>query len=212
MVQAELNRPLKFRVWDKIGQKLYNWPIVVSNYIGDNNCTLQQYTGAKDINGKEIFEGDFVKGIPDDEYGAVYWDREYLNFRYISNQFNMPLCNNLKILEVIGNIYEGVSKENKPKELQIGDEVTITGQSSFCSTSKSKIIDIKTKYDENIGVPYKVYVTEGGHKFDGRNGWAINEPTAYYIKEIEEVAHNKFVNNKENQDFVKELLEEIGMA
>ena len=223
MVQAELNRPLKFRVWNNKEQCFDN-PAVLEvfdnsgelNHLYDKDklySAIQQYTGIKDINGKEIYEGDFVKGATTKEYGAVYWDRTNACFSYISNNFSCTIAA-IKGLEVVGNIYEGVLEENKPKskELQIGDVVTVTGQSSFCSTSTSKILDIKTKYDEDTGIPYKIYVTEGDHKFDGRNGWALNNPTAYYIKEIEEVAHNKFVNNKENQDFVKELLEEIGMG
>jgi hypothetical protein len=121
----------------------------------------------------------------------------------------MPLSNNLKILEVVGNIFEGVPKENKPKELQIGDEVTVQGQSSFCSTSKSKITDIQTKYDENTGVPYKVYIT-GDHRFDGRNGWALNPPTAYYIKELQNQIPNDIKDETEDEKSVNDLLDVLG--
>lgn len=72
------------------------------------------------------------------------------------------------------------------KTLEIGDTVNIDGQSSFCQPSTTVIIDIKTKYDEETGAPYKVYVTTGNHRFDGRNGWALNPPTAYYMKELQE--------------------------
>lgn len=66
-------------------------------------------TGAVDINGKDIYEGDFVKGILANEYGAIYWNTENLWFAYISNKLNTPVSKNLlQTIEVVGNIYQGV--------------------------------------------------------------------------------------------------------
>ena len=67
---------------------------------------------------------------------------------------------------------------------EIGETVICTGDSGFCHSSKTKIIEITIKYDENTGKPYPVYKTKQGDIFDGRTGYAIKPPLAYYIKKI----------------------------
>jgi uncharacterized phage protein (TIGR01671 family) len=95
-----MNREIKFRAWDKENKKMkYNI----------TGIELMQYTGLRDKNGKEIYEGDIVKitGSKEIDIGKVIY--EYNGF--IVDVMNMDRFYGRvhlleKFTEVIGNIYE----------------------------------------------------------------------------------------------------------
>ena len=114
-------REIKFRAWDKLNKKIVTSGLSINldttdrvipisfsqgdlSYCRDNDVSsvpnvhtdieLMQYTGLKDKNGREIYEGDILKGKFN---GPVVWTVDRYNYGW-SDYWNES--------EIIGNIYQ----------------------------------------------------------------------------------------------------------
>ena len=113
-------REIKFRAWDKEKKKmmkvsslsLENKEIAVRengtyHFFRMQNLELMQYTGLKDKNDKEIYEGDIVvlNNIENDNMCIVRY--EHSSYRLEGWSLREDLSNvEDRFLEVVGNIYE----------------------------------------------------------------------------------------------------------
>lgn len=119
-----MNREIKFRVWYKYkynnGEMIYidDWYWYEENRINSfsdfksEGYTLMQYTGLKDKNGKEVYEGDILKGKAwterDESFriGKIEYNEQRTCFDFVYNLGRIYLWMMKEELEVIGNIYE----------------------------------------------------------------------------------------------------------
>lgn len=122
------NNRFKFRVWDNVRNQYlsefanFYWHVPyslngeelegeanlqdLSMLMQHENFVVQQYTGMRDKNGKEIYEGDFVKASRQTETltGRVQYDAEYGAYRLIASDILSFTFYQLVDLEIIGNI------------------------------------------------------------------------------------------------------------
>lgn len=132
-------RAIKFRAWHKDTNRIHevrsltlrfddgSYPAVPQIEVGryqwgsvsmggfnysDENNVLMQFTGLKDKNGKEIFEGDIIK-FKDTKPLVVEWDDKFAQFvMKPSSSVTFYVAGDI---EIIGNIHENPELVNPEK-------------------------------------------------------------------------------------------------
>lgn len=135
---------IKFRAWDPINKRMYKNPFIVFDEYGaeayddhqewedciQRKSILMQFTGLKDKDGKEIFEGDIVQSVhilpdypikiaPVIRESACEWS--WCCFGHIHEALTHPG----ESFTIIGNIYE--TPELLPTPTGMGDTPVTEG-------------------------------------------------------------------------------------
>jgi uncharacterized phage protein (TIGR01671 family) len=103
-------REIKFRVWDKQKQKMWVEAVDIKDAISnllDDDINWLQYTGLKDKNGIEIYEGDILKQT----FGRHYWIyrvQQSTSEQFGNNLWAIQLKNNLTTNKIEVGEYDAV--------------------------------------------------------------------------------------------------------
>ena len=121
-----MNREIKFRIWLKEKRQMiqdvhicpeYEWLVMSDNdaleeicySVSEKELIWMQYTGLKDENGVEVYEGDKVmfdhEWTEPNEIGVITWNKDTASFQ-IKGHIPSSSMKHLDRMKVIGNIYE----------------------------------------------------------------------------------------------------------
>lgn len=113
-------REIKFRAWDINKKEMFDPEYLDSEggiyyqeandecnpFLKEGDFDLMQYTGLKDKNGKEIYEGDiYTHGDKNIKYKVIFNNGSFVG-NQIANKSLAGLGYWIDVIEIIGNVHE----------------------------------------------------------------------------------------------------------